>query len=224
MSTLDILFTFIWIVVIFSIVRFLGQRFFNSPEKYRADVAAIAIVIAFLMGLFWPFSNRATPEPPPATASATATAVPVAICHSPEPNQSTIIRGIGPAQGGHYSGAIDALLPDPNYPTTSTQFQAGCNIYANGWVANMESKTPVPGIGFVIDSKRVVNATAAYGLLRPDVAHALNAPNLIRCGYWHAEIPTAGLRPGPHTIQVVGLSKDGKSYHAIGQSTTITLQ
>jgi len=221
---LDTFFTVIWIVVIFSIMRFLGQRFFNSPEKYRADVAATAIVIAFLMGLFWPFSSRATSEQPPATASATATAVPVAICHSPEPNQSTIIRGIRPAQGGLYSGAIDALLPDPNFPTTSTQFQTGCDIYANGWVADMESKAPVAGIGFVIDSKRVVNASASYGMRRPDVAHALNAPGLIRCGYWHAEIPTAGLRPGPHTIQVVALSKDGKSYHGIGQSTTITLQ
>ena len=224
MHALDISFTIIWVVVIFSIVRFLGQRFFNSPEKYRADVAAIAIVIAFLIGLFWPFSNRGTPEQAPATASAPATAVPEAVCHSPGPGQSTVIRGIRPAQGGRYSGAVDALLPDPNFPATSTQFQAGCNIYANGWVADMETKTPVPGIGFVIDSKRVVNVSAAYGQRRPDVAHALNAPSLIRCGYWHAEIPTAGLRPGPHTIQVVALSKDGKSYHSIGQSTTITLQ
>jgi hypothetical protein len=222
-QTLDFFFTVIWIIVIFAVIRFLGVRFFNSPEKYRADVAALAVVVAFLMGLFWPFSNRAASEQAPVAGSVPATAMPAAICHTPGPNRSKFIRGIRRAQGGHYSGAIDALLPDPN-SSASTQFQTGCNIYANGWIADMDAKTPVPGIGFLIDSTKVVNSSVSYGHGRPDVAKAYNAPGLVLCGYEHAEIPTVGLRAGPHTIQPVVLSKDGRSYHAVAQPITITLQ
>ena len=223
MQGLDFLVTLIWIVVIFVAVRFFGQRFFSSPEKYRAEVAAVAVAVAFLMGLFWPFSSRTASENPP-TAAATAAPAALAVCHSPSPHQSTVIRGIKQAQGGRYSGAIDALLADPNVAASSTQFQVGCTIYANGWAADTENKKPLSGIGFLIDSKRVLNASAAYGQRRPDVAKALNAPGVLKCGYWHAEISTVGLRPGPHTIQVVGLSSDGKSYHTFGEPTTISLQ
>jgi hypothetical protein len=222
MNALDILFTIIWIVVVFVIVRFLGERYFNSPEKYRADVAAAAIVIAFVIGLLWPFANHAVSTAPPATQTAVVTPPP--ICHTPRPHYATVLHGTRRAQGGDYGGSIDSLLPDPTFPTSQTQFRIGCTIYANGWVANVGAKTPVPGIGFLIDSKRLINVSPSYGNSRPDVARALGASSVVFSGFSQAEIPTTGLRPGTHTIQIVALSKDGKSYHTATQPETITLQ
>jgi hypothetical protein len=73
---------------------------------------------------------------------------------------------------------------------------------ANDWVVDMSVKAPAAGIAFVIDSKKVVNATPAYGQARPDVVQALGPQSTLLCGFLQAEIPTAGLAKGTHTIQL----------------------
>lgn len=221
MRAFDILFTVVWVVVIYFIARFLGGRLINSSVKYRADLAAVFVVLAFVVGLLWPFSNRAVSNAP---ATQTVAATPPAICHR-APSHATVLRGIRETHGGDYGGSIDELLPDPKFPTTLTQFRSGCTIYASGWAANMGAKKPIPGgIGFLIDSKRVINASFSYGQPRPDVVQALGGPGLVFTGFGGAEIPTAGLRAGAHTIQIVALSKDGRFYHRSSQPTLITLR
>ncbi len=229
MHFFDIVFILVWIVVGFFILRFAGQRFFH--EQNRADVAAGAIVLAFTIGALWPFPSRtAAPNQPVAgqpVSSATAgsqvaSGAPQPVCHTPSPNEKTI-RGIKRAQGRGYIGHIDSLRPETESDNPG-EYRVGCNIYANGWVADMNIKAPAAGIAFVIDSKRVVNATPAYGQARPDVVSALGPQSTLLCGFLQAEIPTAGLAKGTHTIQLAGLSKDGKLYYPVGDPETVTLQ
>jgi hypothetical protein len=230
MPMFDILFALVWIVVGFLVLRYAAQRFFAQRDlagKYQSDVVAGGIVAAFIIGAVLPFHNQpAAQTASNQTASApatTATAAPTFTCHSPSPRAMTM-KGVKKAQGGQYQGHVDSLRPESESDRSSDQFQAGCNIYANGWTVDMNTKSPPPGIAFIIDSKKIINATSAFGVARPDVASALNAPGTLHCGFLDAEIPTEGLRKGTHTIQLVALSKDGKRYYSAGDATTITLR
>lgn len=208
---LNMLFAALWIIVGFLALRFAGQAVFH--EKFRADIAAIAIVLAFAIGASlrpFPFGSE--------TAPLATTA-----CYIPDEISGERTPSAEPATGGNYSGNIDSLSAGPDEPS-ALSFQDGCNIYANGWAADMSTKTPVSGIVFVIDSKRVINATSMYGAPRPDVVKAFGAAALLRTGFSHAVIPTRGIAAGPHTIQLGGLSSDGKAYHLIGAPTAITLR
>ena len=222
-TTLSILFGCIWLVVGFFAVRFAGGRFFH--EKYRSDVAAVAVVLAFAVGALWPFSNRigTVPIAVPVTTAAPAAA---RVCHSDKKInvRRTIMRGVKPARGGDYGGSIDVIRSDPSGTQNETEFQAGCIIYASGWVANMAAKTPVSGVVFVVDSKDITDATSVYGEERPDVAKGYGAAAMLRVGYWNAVIPTTGLVKGKHIIQAGARSNDGKWYYPVGIPTTITMR
>jgi hypothetical protein len=228
----DIVFALVWIVVGFLVLRYAAQRFFAQPSlagKYQSEAVAGGIVAAFIVGALFPFHSQpaVTQTSPNQTASApaaNATPAPTFICHSPSPRAITML-GVKKAQGGgQYQGHVDSLRPESESDRSSDRFQAGCNIYANGWTVDMTTKSPPPGIAFLIDSKKIINATSAYGVARPDVASALNAPGTLHCGFLDAEIPTAGLRKGTHTVQLVALSKDGKRYFPAGDAATITLR
>ena len=189
--------TFICIVVGFIALRFLGKRFFD--QKYRADVVAAAIVLAFLVGTVWPLSHPSTP--PPATAAvvpATPQPAVATVCYTPGPVDRShgAHLSLKQATGKGYAGAIDTLSSDPG-ATQPPNSQAGCNIYASGWVANMAEKVPARGVVLVVDSRDVINATPAYGVLRPDVVKFFGAPNLLRTGFVKAESRQADLLRAP---------------------------
>jgi len=227
----EILFALVWIVVGFLILRYAAQRFFAQRAlagKYEAEVVAGAIVAAFIVGAALPIHHQPTVGQTPASQPAagpvtSATAAPTFICHAPSPRSSTI-RGIKLGQGGKYQGHVDSLRPETESDRPSAEFKSGCNIYANGWAVDMNTKSPPAGIGFLIDSKKVVNVTQAFGVARPDVVSAFNWPGTLRCGFLDAEIPTVGLRKGTHTVQLVALSKNGKQYYLAGDPVTVTLR
>lgn len=229
MPMFDIVFALVWIVVGFFVLRYAAQRFFaqrSLADKYQADVLAAGIVVAFIIGALVPFHNapavQSASNQPASSLAATATPTPGFICHSPSPRPMTI-RGVKKAQGGKYQGHIDSLRPELESNRSTAAFPAGCNMYANGWVVDLNLKAPAAGIAFVIDSKTVVNATSAYGQARPDIVAAFGPPEMLHSGFLDAEIPTAGLRKGAHTIQLVALSKDGKRYYPTGESATVTI-
>lgn len=217
MLMLDILFSLVWVVVLFFAIRFAGQRFFH--ENYRADIAAIAVALAFVVGALWhPFSYN--------NANTTAAGPVVAtLCYRSSENspQEKVALDLRQAAGGDYVGSLDSLSPEPDGAQPSV-FNVDCNIYANGWAAHMSTRNPASGIVLVIDSRRVVNATQVYREARPDVAKALGSATALNTGFSEAPIPTSGLAAGPHTIQLGALSSDGKSYYLIGTPTTVTLR
>lgn len=226
MSMFDVLFALIWIVVGFFVLRYAAQRFFAQPElagKYQSEVLAGGIVAAFVIGALFASRNQPAVQTASVQSTTTATATPGFICHTPSP-PAKIIRGIKKAQGGKYQGHIDSVRPELESNRSAAELPASCNIYANGWVVDTNLKSPAAGIGFLIDSKTVVNATSAYGRARPDIVSAFSAPGMLHSGFLDAEIPTAGLRKGTHTFQLVALSKDGKRYYPAGDSATVTLR
>lgn len=215
--------TFICVVVGFIALRFLGKRFFD--QKYRADVVAAAIILAFLVGMLLPLSRPVTPPVTPAVVPVPRQPAVATVCYTPSALDRS--QGVRPplkqATGKGYAGAIDTLTSDPG-ATQPFNGQAGCNIYASGWVANMAKKVPARGVVLVVDSRDVINATQVYGVLRPDVVKFFGAANLLRTGFVKAAIPTAGLAKGPHTIQLGALGNDGRTYYLAANPMTITLR
>lgn len=219
---LSVLFAAVWILVGFVAVRFAGQQFLH--EKYRADIVAIAIVLAFAIGALWrPFSTGTGSAAAPGPAVPGPVARTVCYRSGEIKRNETVIRHIKLATGGNYGGNLDSLTADPGGPP-ALEFPAGCNIYANGWAANMATKTPASGIVLVVDSRDVVNASSVYRKPRTDVAKAYGADSMLRTGFADAVIPTTGLAKGRHTIQLGGLSNNGRWYYLIGAPTTITLR
>jgi hypothetical protein len=220
---LNILFVCFWLVMGFFGLRFAGDRFFH--EKYRSDVAAVAVVLAFAIGALWSFSNRigTLPMTVPVATGAPAAAT---VCHSDKKINLTrkIMRGVNPAKSGDYGGSVDVLQSDPSGTQNATEFQAGCIIYASGWAANVAAKAPVSGVVLVVDSKDIIDATSVYREERPDVAKGYGAATMLRVGYRNAAVPTTGLAKGQHALQVGALSKDGRWYYPVGALTTITLR
>lgn len=212
------LLSLVWIVVGFFAIRLAAQRFFH--EKQRADIAAIAIVGAFVVGALWrPFpSDNAN-----AGAAASAASVVGAVCYRPSAINAQQQVPLRRDTDANYSGALDALAVEPEGPMTSN-FRAACNIFGNGWVANLRAKTPANGVVFVLDSHRVIDVTPTYRKPRPDVAKAFRSPGMLKTGFSGAVIPTTGLAAGPHTVQLGALSRDGKSYYLIGVPVAITLK
>ena len=222
-ATLNILFVCLWFVVGFFGLRFAGDRFFH--EKYRSDIAAAAVVLAFAIGALWSFSNRIGTVPM-AVPVATSTPAAATVCHSDKKInlRSTIMRGVKPTKGGDYGGSIDVLWSDPSEAHSAIEFQTGCIIYASGWIANMSTKAPASGVVLVVDSKDIIDATSVYGEERPDVAKGYGAAAMLRVGYRNAAIPTTRFGKGRHTVQVGTLSNDGKWYYLVGAPTIITLR
>lgn len=107
MLMLDILFSLVWVVVLFFAIRFAGQRFFH--ENYRADIAAIAVALAFVVGALWhPFSYN--------NANTTAAGPVVAtLCYRSSENspQEKVALDLRQAAGGDYVGSLDSLSPSP---------------------------------------------------------------------------------------------------------------
>jgi len=223
MNVLGFFFLLIWIVVGFFALRYLAQQYFH--EDRRADAAATLAVATFVIGILLPSPLRTGGSTRPAsgeTASSTASAAPAPACHSPSPCQP-IVHGLKPSVGMD-KGNVDSVRPELESDNPATVYRAGCNIYLNGWALDAALKRPLPGILVVIDGKRVVNATSAYGQNRPDIVQAFGVPGVLRTGFLHAEVPTTGLRPGQHTLQLAGISQDRKSYHFIGSPTPFTIQ
>jgi hypothetical protein len=223
MLTLGVLFSFVWIIVGFAAIRLAGQRFFH--EKHRADIAAFAVVIAFVAGALWhPFHSVNASAGNIGSTNAAWTSSVATTCYRPtgtKPHEKVLHAML--AASRDYNGNLDVLAAEPGGEQTSA-FRAGCNIYAAGWVADMTKKSPAPGVVLVADARELIDVSAMYRQPRPDVVKAFGATTLLDTGFSGAMIPTTGLSAGPHTIQLGALSSDRKSYYLVGSATTITLR
>lgn len=214
---LDASITFTWVVIGFIALRVLGARFFN--QKYRADVVAAAIVLAFVIGTLWPFSNRMGMQNGSAPNSAASAAA--------EPNKlnltEAVVSQLRPLEGTNDIGSLDVLQATPNdFARSMAAFQKGSTIYASGWVGDGGAKAPIRGAVLVIDAKIIVDATPLYGQPRPDLARAFG-PGMLNAGFLNVPIPTAGLSKGRHVIQAAGVTDDAKGYYLVGTPRVVTV-
>jgi hypothetical protein len=191
----------------FFVLRYLGQRFyFHEPR--RADVAALAVVLAFVLGAYWPLSVRFGSDnvaAPPAAAPAPAPA-PGRVQNVSSNCKATALQ-VQPPGYGH----IDSLSTSPGVPTDIPGGASirGASFYvARGWVVDAGRSVPAKAACLVVDGHVEPKALSYYGYDRPDVAAGLHTPGLARSGF-EILFRRDALTDGKHHIQVAAEAVDG---------------
>lgn len=197
-----------WIVLGYLGLLQAGRRFFTG--RYRAEVCAGAVVIAFAVGLSVPrggAADVAAPAPPVAVSTASLPpppAVPVTdvakACGSARLSAAVGKGNMDAAaivSGGHEAPA--GSLPDVH---------PGDTLVLRGWAANPELKAPVAAACAVIDGRIVASTKGLYGAIRPDVAAAFATPSLAATGF-QLLVASSAIPLGHHRIQTAAVAADG---------------
>jgi len=217
-SIVNALFVVLWMVLGFLVLRWLGRFVFH--ERYRAELAAAALVLAFTVGAIWPFSERIRPSTESAAAPAAAPAAPPS---QPVPGQdvSRLCRTATlKAAAGH--GSVDVLgvrTGDQIVPFAGNgSVKQGDVLAAEGWVADQGLTQPASGVCLVVDGALVRDASSVYGGTRRDVAAAFHRDTLTNTGF-AVFLPASKLVPGAHVISVAAVAADGSAYLITGGRT-----
>jgi hypothetical protein len=200
-----------WIAIGFFVLRYAGQRFvFHEPR--RADIAAAAVVLAFVIGAYWPLSDRlgagpdALPAAGPGSSSVAAPALAPAALH----DVSSECTNKKLARTSEY-GVFDSLSGSEKWPKDIPRRAdvRGTAFYvARGWAAVLEGRvTPAKAVCLVVDGNIESRATTFYGAARPDVAAAFSVPALNPTGFT-IFVPPA-LLSGHHHVQAAVEKPDG---------------
>jgi len=194
------------IAVIFFGIRFLASLGIKQPALCNA--AGAGAVLFFLIGIWTGAALFGGTAPTPL---AVATSAAVAVIATPLP--SAEIAHLSAATGSPALATIDALTLSPNLNDAppGNVVRPGSRFFVRGWAASAD-KAPLQGLIVVIDQHVKIDGTAHYGGARPDVSKAYNATNMTYTGFNGVPVSTAGLRKGPHSLQVGGLSADKRHY------------
>jgi len=205
-----------WIVIAFFALRFVGRRFFHEPR--RAAAFAASVVVAFLVGMAWPFSGLRGGSLPAAPTGAPARYL---AAHDVT----------APCESAHFSGAVKALgnidafgaLQDGKPVPAPSGFVAGrgVTLWLNGWAADVPGKVPAQAACIVIDGKLQPGASAQYGNPRPDVATAYKVDALTSTGFT-VTIPVSALHRGLHHVTVAVVLPSGET-DALPSSWTVSV-
>jgi hypothetical protein len=214
---------------IFVAIRFAALQTIARPGIANASGLLGALVFLFGMRVGAALFGAAPPAPlaPASPVAAVAPAPPVA---APSPTRAPVdysalpIRAI-PASGTPIIAAIDSVNTDQPAPPAATQFAfvRGSTIVLGGWAASA-AKTHLRRLIFVIDHRQYYDATARYGLARPDVAKAYNDGTMLRTGYNSVWLRTAGLVNGPHVLQVGGVSAESGHFQLAPLKVEFTIE
>jgi hypothetical protein len=192
-----------------------GRRVFTG--KFRAETAAAAIVVAFIIGSEWPYAQRDTaalPESP--TVPANKNAAPGA------PRDASRVCGSARLVGGAGKGNLDgARTQHPAGTRTSTiRLQSSDELVLNGWATESDSSRTAQSVCPVVDGTIVHGARVTYGSPRPDVAAALANPALTASGF-EIDVPARQISPGRHRVQAAAVSADGSARLVAGTATVV---
>lgn len=196
-------------IVIFFVVRFFASLYITRASVYNGIAAgAFAIFVLALWGHGAWYRSHVPGTAAQATAPAgeATKATPIILSRAD-------VRRLTATAGNPSLGAIDAVTMSPtgNDAPPGNIVRSGSSIFVRGWAASA-AKAPFQALIVVIDHRINIDGTAHYGGLRPDVAKAYNAANMSYTGFSAVAVPTSGLRNGSHTLQLGGLSDDGRHY------------
>jgi hypothetical protein len=116
------------------------------------------------------------------------------------------------AAAGRMHVCIDdvATLHDPAaFDGRSLRATAGDAIYVRGWAVDLEARRALGSVVGIFDGTECV--LGVYGLPRDDVVAATAMPGARKCGFT-LRLPTKGLLPGTHSLDVACIGADGTSY------------
>lgn len=217
----------LWVAIGFLVLRYAGARFvFHEPR--RADIAALAVVVAFVLGAYWPLTNHAASgglsespapaapaaAPPPvvpapaaqgASAASPALAAPARVADVSNRCKTAALHSQAPANG-FFDSLSDPQSPPQDIPRRA---DVGAEVYVvRGWATNRQGTGPAKSACLVIDGHIEPRALSFLGFPRADVAAALHLPGLANSGYAIVLGPSAVSRTG-HRIQVAAEASDG---------------
>jgi hypothetical protein len=212
--SINILFAILWFALGTFALRTLFGRYFG----YRgANVAAIAIVAAFAVGAYWPFSERIGR---PADVNLPVAAAPGA----PPPvvamrDRSALCHAKNTAQPGGV-GNLDVLR---KLDGTETPIATGATISSSdglamlGWSADSSAQAPSLGVCLIVDG-RVAAARVRYGGPRADVAAAYHRDTLLNSAF-EVDVAARTLPAGKHSLRIAALGQDGGLRFLTGERT-----
>jgi hypothetical protein len=219
MDTLvTLLFLCLWIVVAFFVLRYFGRRYFHEPR--RADVAALAVAVAFAAGALWPFSTRiggARGAPPQSTAAEPmiVNAVVIGTGNPPGARDTTALCRSAKGLVGRVAapGSIDDVRSDEQQSATVAiggQINSRVQYIVDGWASQRSLNRPASGVCLVVDGKLERHVRTYFGLLRPDLATGFHNDGIIPSGYL-VIIPPGTLPAGKHRLQMASETAGGLS-------------
>ncbi|MBD5656444.1 MAG: hypothetical protein IAI50_14860 [Candidatus Eremiobacteraeota bacterium] len=211
--SINVLFTLLWCALGVFALRFVFSRF---PGRLRAAAAAVAIVLAFGAGAYWPFSERIgqAAEVKLPVAAAPGQAAPSvgmrdlsAQCRGKQLQRST---GVG-------SLDVFRLRNGPGTPlTTGATLSTGDAVSVLGWSADRNSQSPAVGVCLIVDGRVDSAAHVRFGGPRPDVVAAYHRDTLLNSAF-EIDLPARGLHAGNHTLRVAAISSDGQLGLVVGE-------
>ncbi len=116
------------------------------------------------------------------------------------------------AAAGRMHVCIDdvATLHDPAaFDGRRLSATVGEAIYVRGWAVDLDARRALGSVVGVFDGTACV--LGVYGLPRDDVVAATAMPGARKCGFT-LRLPTKGLLPGTHTLDVACVGADGTSH------------
>lgn len=220
----NLLFVALWSCLGFFALRLIAVRYFH--ERWRANVAASGVVLAFAIGTLWPYSSRLRLAP--ATNAAIVAASTAADATAPA--VATPFRDVSARCGtvtGYLSvggfGALDTLATQNNTLISGgSKLAFGVPYKLYGWAADVSHDRPASGVCLVVDGRVVRSAKSLYGAARPDVVAAFNRGALLPTAYVITIAPGL-LARGHHELQVAVLSEHG-IYMIVAGHRNVTVQ
>jgi hypothetical protein len=198
----------------FVLVR-LGRRVFTG--RFRAETAAAAVVIAFIIGSEWPDAQRdAAPISAAPAVPANGVSAPGAARDASDACASARLVG-GPGKGN-----LDGVRTQPPASTgaATIRLRPSDELVLNGWATEPDLSRTAHSACAVLDGAIVRGARVAYGATRPDVAAAFGNPGLTSSAF-EIDIPARQIAAGLHRVQAAAVSADGSARLVAGNATVV---
>ena len=216
----------VFLFLVFLVTRYLILRYNGSSTS--VNIAGFAILASFVVGsiartfslpINSPNTTPAAITPAPSIAPAPA-AVVTESPDAPKPRDVSIACRTAPRSptpGG--VGAFDALATNDGPPVQVTKQGSLEKIRAYaafGWAADKSKQSPASAACVLVDGRVDFKAATTYGLFRPDVAAAYNAPALAQSGF-KIVLARGQLAAGHHILTIAVKSADGTFAVAPGE-------
>lgn len=199
------------LVIAYFGLLWLGRRFFAG--RYPAELASGAVVIAFAIGVNWPYWPRpqSSAREAPSVSRPVPAAAPLANPLGADVGGACREARLTSAAGrGHLDAALIRAGGTSLPVRPETRLQNGEMLVAEGWAANAALDGPAASVCAVLDGEILARVNVLYGATRLDVASAYKRDALSPTGF-AIVIPADRLTPGKHEIQAAALTAEGSA-------------
>jgi hypothetical protein len=195
-----------------------GRRVFTG--KFRAETAAAAVVIAFIVGSEWPYGRGETPAVSAPVAAPVDAGSPLSGPLSGPRDVSDVCRSARLVAGAGKGNLDGARVRRTAVGVAPVELRAADELIIDGWAAQSDLSGTARGACPVVDGAIVRGGRVSYGAVRPDVAAAFGNPALTPSAF-EIVLPARLIRAGRHRVQVAAVSADRSAQLVSGAAAVI---